>query len=397
MQTGELNKGRSIAIDALRAIVMVLMIFVNDLGSLKNIPKGLEHVKADVDGMGLADVVFPAFLFIVGMAVPYAIQSRQKKSDTTATIFKHIVQRSLVLLVMGFMFVNSETYVNSGAVISKDVWVLLLVISFFLIWLDYPDPHLPKVKILKAIGVVMLIVLACIYHADTGTGILALRPQWWGILGKIGWAYFTVSSIYLFSGQKLWVQIAALVFFMLFCSASHLGWLEPVECIKDYFWVAGSGSVSALSMAGIILTMWYRKYGIAGNTLWLLALGFAVALIAFGFVTRPLWGISKIQATPSWVAICAGITVWAFMLISYLTDVKNRTAWYNFIKPAGVFTLTCYMLPYIHYSLVKITDISFLPLFLRTGGVGLIKSLIYALLIVFITGLLAKKHIRLKL
>ena len=47
------------SIDVFRALTMLLMIFVNDLWSLKDIPEWLEHTAADVDGMGLADVVFP--------------------------------------------------------------------------------------------------------------------------------------------------------------------------------------------------------------------------------------------------------------------------------------------------------------------------------------------------
>jgi heparan-alpha-glucosaminide N-acetyltransferase len=54
---------------------MVLMIFVNDLGSLKDIPLWLDHVKPGVDGIGLADVVFPAFRFIVGISLPFALCS----------------------------------------------------------------------------------------------------------------------------------------------------------------------------------------------------------------------------------------------------------------------------------------------------------------------------------
>ncbi len=57
---------RIASIDILRALTMVLMIFVNDLWSLTNIPAWLGHVEKGVDGIGLADVVFPAFLFIVG-------------------------------------------------------------------------------------------------------------------------------------------------------------------------------------------------------------------------------------------------------------------------------------------------------------------------------------------
>ncbi len=65
-----LNPARVGAIDILRALTMVLMIFVNDLWSLTGIPAWLEHVSPGADGIGLADVVFPVFLFIVGMSLP---------------------------------------------------------------------------------------------------------------------------------------------------------------------------------------------------------------------------------------------------------------------------------------------------------------------------------------
>jgi predicted acyltransferase len=67
------------SIDILRALTMLLMIFVNDLWSLTNIPAWLEHKAAYEDGMGLADVVFPAFLFIVGLSIPHAIGARLKR------------------------------------------------------------------------------------------------------------------------------------------------------------------------------------------------------------------------------------------------------------------------------------------------------------------------------
>ena len=72
---------RIASVDILRALTMTLMIFVNDLWSLENIPIWLEHTKAAQDGMGLADVVFPAFLVIVGMSIPFATASRLKKGE----------------------------------------------------------------------------------------------------------------------------------------------------------------------------------------------------------------------------------------------------------------------------------------------------------------------------
>ena len=74
LRKGDQKPERRIStIDILRALTMVLMIFVNDLWSLTNIPGWLGHVDAGVDGIGLADVVFPAFLFIVGLSIPQAI------------------------------------------------------------------------------------------------------------------------------------------------------------------------------------------------------------------------------------------------------------------------------------------------------------------------------------
>src|SRR5687768_188062 len=105
---------RIASIDILRALTMVLMIFVNDLWSLTDIPLWLEHVSRDEDGMGLADVVFPAFLFIVGTSLPFAVSSREKKGDSNLQIIGHIIMRSVALIVMGVFLVNGEN-INAEA------------------------------------------------------------------------------------------------------------------------------------------------------------------------------------------------------------------------------------------------------------------------------------------
>nr|WP_294876161.1 DUF5009 domain-containing protein [uncultured Pedobacter sp.] len=387
---------RLISIDAFRAIVMILMIFVNDLWTLIDIPGWLEHVSADADGMGLADVVFPAFLFIVGLSVPYAIESRRKKGDTNTTVFFHIVARTIALLVMGLFLVNSESYADN-AILPKDVWMILLVAAFFLIWMAYKNPESLTVKLLKAGGVLLLAILAALYKTETGNGITAMGIHWWGILGLIGWAYFIASCVYLFSDGKPLIQVLALVFFMFFSCASFLDWLGPIESIKKYVWIAGDGSMPAFSMAGIITSIAYRNLSAAHKKFWILMVLFAVVLIAFGLLTRPVWGISKIRATPSWTAVCSGIGVLGFLVMVYISDIRKGVSWYNYIKPAGTSTLTCYLIPYIHYALIGLLGLSQLPEVMRTGVPGLFKSLIYALLIVSVTGLLEKRNIRLKI
>ena len=103
----ELKPGiRFQAVDVLRALTMFLMIFVNDVGSVKNLPHWVDHVDADVDGMGFADTIFPAFLFIVGLSLPFALQSRMKKGKSFLSISLYILLRSAALIIMGFFHVN---------------------------------------------------------------------------------------------------------------------------------------------------------------------------------------------------------------------------------------------------------------------------------------------------
>lgn len=387
---------RLISIDAFRALIMILMIFVNDLWTLIDIPGWLGHVSGATDGMGLADIVFPAFLFIVGLSVPYALDSRRKKGDTKKVLFFHIVARTIALLVMGLFLVNSEGYAEN-AILPRNVWMVLLIAAFFLIWMAYKNPESLTVKLLKATGILMLVILASLFKTETGSGIAAMGIHWWGILGLIGWAYFIASCVYLFSAGKPWIQVIAFLFFMFFSCASALGWLSHIESIKKYIWIAGDGAMPVFSMAGIITSIAYRNLSSANKKFWILMVLFAGILITFGLLTRPIWGISKNRATPSWTAICSGIGILGFLLMVYITDIRKWLSWYKYIKPAGTSTLTCYLLPYIHYALIGILGLSQLPEVMRTGLPGLCKSLIYALLIVLVTGLLEKRNIKLKI
>ena len=98
---------RILSIDIMRGLTLFLMLFVNDLFE-PGVPEWLIHTKANFDGMGLADWVFPGFLFMVGISIPYAIQSRRKKGQSKAQIFGHIVMRTLSLLLIGVLMLNSE-------------------------------------------------------------------------------------------------------------------------------------------------------------------------------------------------------------------------------------------------------------------------------------------------
>jgi predicted acyltransferase len=167
---------------------MLLMIFVNDLWTLTDISGWLEHKAANEDGMGLADVVFPAFLFIVGLSIPWAIEARFNKGHSRIRILKHIGERSFALLVMGVFMVNLENINASGLAINKNYWMILMTLAFFMIWNNYRGKVLGKIPpiVMKIAGVCFLIFLAVIYTGGPADNPHWMRTHWWGILGD-GW------------------------------------------------------------------------------------------------------------------------------------------------------------------------------------------------------------------
>ncbi len=70
--------GRVFSIDIMRGITLCLMLLVNDLFE-PGVPAWMVHTKAETDGMGLADWVFPGFLFMAGLSIPYAMAARKQK------------------------------------------------------------------------------------------------------------------------------------------------------------------------------------------------------------------------------------------------------------------------------------------------------------------------------
>ena len=387
---------RLASIDAFRAITMLLMIFVNDLELDFNVPVWLEHAKEGQDRLGLADTVFPAFLFIVGLSIPLAMKAGHDRGASRATTLWHILRRSFALLVMGFFLVNYEEFTKAPALVSKFGFLLIITIAFFFVWLVYPASWPAWRKwLFRGIGIAALIFMAAIYKGGTPEHPMGLRTHWWGILGLIGWCYLTCALLYFLIGNRLAILFLFFLYFLGFSILAHTGGHRE---ILHYLSLGGSGGLSAFTMAGVLTTVFYQRYtdqGKGAKGLVILA-ALVPVLIAAGFIVRPIGGIAKLGVTPSWILICTGISVGCVAILGYVVDLKEKQAWYRLIRPAGTITLTCYLLPDIHFALLKLLGPSVqLPDVLRTDGLGVLKSLVFAFLIVLLTGVLEKKRIRL--
>jgi heparan-alpha-glucosaminide N-acetyltransferase len=387
-------KSRIVSVDIFRALTMLLMIFVNDLWTLHGIPGWLDHTEAHQDGMGLADIVFPAFLFIVGLSIPFAVKARLNNGDSRFKILIHIVKRSLTLIVMGFFMVNLERMSSAISPLFHTLWEVFMIVAFILIWNQYDKEKISRryTLLLQITGVATLILLAFLYVGGPPEDLQRMRPHWWGILGLIGWAYLLCSLVYLFSGGKTTIIILAVVLF--YC----LNTLEfiPLKGIPHLPFIV-SASNHALIMSGVLATRLYLDTRDSKPVRFLLLLWIAALfLFAFGFALRPHWGISKIRATPSWTSICAAISFSFFSIIFILSDLSGKVKSAGFIKPAGTNTLTCYLIPgFVYPVLLPLQQL--LPVELLTGVAGIIKSVLFAFLLVWITGLLEKGGIKLKI
>src|SRR5687767_12270808 len=252
---------RIASIDILRALTMVLMIFVNDLGSLRGIPVWLEHVERGVDGIGLADVVFPAFLFIVGLSLPYAIDNRRKKGDTEVQLVMHVLTRTIALLVMGVFLVNGESINYEAMGFPPYLWNPLCCISFILIWNVYPkNANKALVFTAKAIGIINLVILAYIYRGESNGTIGTFGTKWWGILGLIGWSYLAAGLITIFSKNNFLIILTAWIIFSLLSMISHAGLISSDSFINFIPNAILGGTLTGLTMGGVLTTLIFRHF-----------------------------------------------------------------------------------------------------------------------------------------
>ena len=393
----ETKKVHIASIDILRALNMVLMIFVNDLWSLKDIPAWLGHVERGVDGIGLADVVFPAFLFIVGLSLPYAINNRRKKGDTDWELVKHVLVRSLALLVMGVFLVNGESINALATGMPRPLWNSICCVCFILLWNTYPKT-LKKtvVYLLKGVAVIALIILAILYRGGEDGTVHGFGPQWWGILGLIGWAYLASGLITVFARNSFYVVLGGWIFFALLSMLYHGGLVpEVLHFIPNA--ILG-GTLAGLTMGGVLTSMIFQHYRSRDDNkgLTVVLFTFSVVLIVLSILTRPYWGLAKLGATPAWLFLCSAFTIVAFLVVYWIADVYKKETWFNIIRPAGTATLLCYLIPYFAYAFTRLIGFHLHDVML-TGGVGLIKSFLFAILCAVITGSLIRLGIRLKL
>lgn len=405
---------RIVSIDVLRGLTILVMIFVNDLSGVANAPGWMKHFYPwDADGMTFVDVVFPAFLFIVGMAIPFSIGRRLERGDSVLKILKHVLIRTAGLLIIGVFMVNNGT-ISTQTPININLWIVLSYIAVIFVWNTVPrEPGKARQVTLtfKFVGVAMLIILALIYRDQNVEGFFQMRPQWWGILGLIGWAYLVAVLFYMLfrNYRAIMLGISGLLYCVFM--ADRMGVFQDLWLDSYVDFGSMLGSHAALTVGGIVIGQILKPDSPAkthkDKIMW--ALFYGLLLFSCGRLLYSLrrvdnmFIINKNLATPPWCLISAAYTVWIWVFIYWLMDVKGIKKWAIVLRPAGENPLFAYILQPLIYNLFILlalympNNINFHAKLGEYFWLGLFRAVIFAFLVTWITGYLKKVGIRLKL
>jgi heparan-alpha-glucosaminide N-acetyltransferase len=355
---------RITSIDALRGFTMFMMIFVNDLaGAGKIVPDWMVHYSerhSSGSGMTFVDLVFPAFLFIVGMSLPIALGAQLRKGVPLWKILRHILIRTISLFAIGVLMVNDEQPpdpVKTGC--SAALWATLMYLAAICAFCDlsFGGPAAGQAprwrivsRVLQTLGVASLVVLAFIFVGPDGQRIITLSPfvlhhEWWGILGLIGWSYLVGAIVFLVFRANRTALLGCMV--LLFC-------LYPADKTGAFegFWLArhvgigGSlGAHAALTVAGLLLaTMLVGTDMTSLQARVRFTLLFMAGTAAAAWLVNGLYGIWKNNATPSWCLWACAITAALWLLMHFVADVRPVGFVARPLAVAGKNVLLAYLL-----------------------------------------------------
>jgi heparan-alpha-glucosaminide N-acetyltransferase len=392
---------RLASIDIFRGLTMLVMIFVNDLDSVHGLPWWTHHAPAKADVMTYVDMVFPFFLFIVGLSAPIAITHRLKKSPSMLALWTHIVLRSVSLIILGLILANAGKADASLMHIAGSGWAVIALLGAVLFLSVYsgPERYAMLHRWLQLFGFVVVAVMYAIFRRTTHDGRIGwIDGSYPEILGLIGYTYSAIAILYISTRRWLWAPLGWLIALVAFNSLCTAKWITFPQHAPLYLWPFGNGAMGSITMGGIVTSVIFlgahRWQTLRQKTV--LALTFAFSSLLAGWLLTPL-GISKIRATPTWCLYSIGAAVLFFTALYWVCDIKKQTRWAFFARPAGSNTLLTYLLPDFYYFLSFWLGMTFLETHFNTGWQGVLRSVVFTGVILALAAVLTKWKVRLQL
>ena len=172
---------RSLAIDALRGYAIITMVLsATVVGGI--LPGWMYHCQepppthaydAAIAGVTWVDLVFPAFLFAMGAALPFSVGKRRERGESLLRIMGQIVWRAVLLTYFAILVQHFYPYVTSGGEQSWRHWLMALAcfVAMFPMFMRLPKrcPAWLRITIqLSALLLGLVAMLAMRYPDGTG-------------------------------------------------------------------------------------------------------------------------------------------------------------------------------------------------------------------------------------
>ena len=294
---------RLISLDVFRGITIAGMVMVNNPGSWSTIYWPLAH--AEWHGWTPTDLVFPFFLFIVGVAIPIALGKRVDAGGSKRDLYWKIVRRTLIIFALG-IFLAGFPYFNLSTIRIPGVLQRIAVCYLFasIIFLN------TKVRTQIIIAIGLSILYWVLMTKLPAPGFAA------GDLSKEGsLASYIDRTIF---GPHIWRQ--GKVF-------DPEGLLSTIPAI-------------ATTLMGVLAGQWLRKEKPAYEKVaGMFAAG--VVCMVIGWMWNPWFPINKSLWTSSYVFFTGGLALLFLALCYWIIDIKKYTAW---TKPFVVFGVNALVL-----------------------------------------------------
>ena len=399
---GHAEGSRVVSLDIFRGLTMALMVFVNDLADVHGLPAWTYHMPTNVDAMSYVDVVFPAFLFVVGMAMPLAVSRRLQQNPSVPALWDHVVRRSFALVVMGLILANASAAAPALMFgLPHSLWALTGLLGAVLVWGVFGNTHRAnprRLRLQHITGIVLLIACFAIFRRVTPAGDVAwINFKYPEILGLIGLTYLGVSLLYIPFRRNLWTPIfwlLALVAFDAACQARILS----VAHLPLYLWPFDNGNMAIITVAGLLANTIFldRKRPWTPLQRIGIALAFAAAAFAAGWLLMPL-GISKNRGTPTWSLWSVAICLVLFSGLFWICDLRRHTSWAAPVRSAGSNTLLTYLLPDVYVYAASLFGFSAFLQHWNQGWPGVLRSILFTCAILALSAALTRARVRLRL
>jgi predicted acyltransferase len=316
------GSSRLMSLDAFRGATIAAMMLVNNPGSWKDVYPPLLH--AEWHGWTFTDIVFPFFLWIVGVAIPLSFARRLDQGQDRVQLFSHVVRRSVVLFGLG-LFLSLFGYLIDGSISEKGL----------LAWLQHVAANLRIPGVLQRIAVCYLIASAiCL-----GT---RMRGQllWTGGLLAAYWLAMKLVPVPGYGAGVLDEQgnLSQYLDHLLLGAHVYRG-----TRIYDPEGIVSTLPAIATCLFGVLTGQLLQSpRSVEEKTAWLFVAG---NLLLLAGQVMSLWlPINKKLWTSSYSVFMAGLALNCFAVGYWLIDVKGWKRWAKPLAIYGMNAITVFVL-----------------------------------------------------